>query len=323
MTQPLFTFKGQNNENIHLYYASFGQWRLNSELRRCLCTGRRNWRDSSLLASRSQGKWVSSAFRIFLRLCAVTCRADGGSRCGEAAGCSASVFGAPPSLRTPRPAQRPLTPDPALPESGGIRRPACPGKIWRPPRALIYGKRASTDYSDRAGFIPQARCTPRSGLCAVIARFVALCCALRLKTRGLGLAAGPRALRRPHSGLIHWGWVIVYKCPCMHAQARNTKRPFVLKQRARARIYACVGINSVVYYGSKWRAQSGFVFSGRGKIMVTTRRHVYVRFQVLKYEETFIAFIRARGVESFGARCYTHSLQMHEASSVSSRALSF
>ncbi|RXN03311.1 zinc finger Y-chromosomal 1-like protein [Labeo rohita] len=101
------------------------------------------------LASLSPGKCRSSAFRIFLRLCAVTCRVDGGSRCGGAAGCSASVCGAPPSLRTPRPAQRPLTPDPALPESGGIRRPACPGKIWRPPRALIYvddaGKMVSGD----------------------------------------------------------------------------------------------------------------------------------------------------------------------------------
>lgn len=67
-----------------------------------------------------------------------------------------------------------------------------------------------------------------------------------------------------------------------------------------------------MYYGSKWRTQAGFVFSGRGKIMVT-RRHVYVRFQVLKYEETFSAFIRARGVGSFGAQCYTHSSQMHEA----------
>ncbi|XP_016401761.1 uncharacterized protein LOC107734339 [Sinocyclocheilus rhinocerous] len=92
---------------------------------------------SSLLASLSPGECCSSAFRVFLRLCAV------------------SVCGAPPSLRTARPAQRPLTPDPALPESGGIRRPACPGKIWRPPRALIYGKRADGDESDRAGFIPR------------------------------------------------------------------------------------------------------------------------------------------------------------------------
>jgi len=38
--------------------------------------------------------------------------------------------------------------------------------------------------------------------------------------------------------------------------------------------------------------------------MATTRRHVYVRFQVLKYEEAFAAFLRARGVGSFGARCY-------------------
>ncbi|KAF4113893.1 hypothetical protein G5714_006438 [Onychostoma macrolepis] len=83
----------------------------------------------SCRASLSPGKCRSPAFRVFLRLCAVTCCADGGSRCGGAAGCSASVCGAPPSLRTPRPAQRPLTPAPALPESGGIRRPAClPGE---------------------------------------------------------------------------------------------------------------------------------------------------------------------------------------------------
>lgn len=144
------------------------------------------------------------------------------------------VCGAPPSMRTPRPAQRPLTPDPTLPESGGIRRPACPGKIWRPPRALIYGKRACTGESDRASFIPQARCTCTLDLCTEIARF---CCIMLLETRGLGLAAGPRALHRPHSGLVHWGRVIVYKCSCMHAQARDTKRPFVSKLRARARIF--------------------------------------------------------------------------------------
>jgi len=72
----------------------------------------------------------SSAFRVFLRLCAVTCRVDGGSRAVEKlrAEACACVCGAPPSMRTPRPAQRPLTPDPTLPESGGIRRPCLPGE---------------------------------------------------------------------------------------------------------------------------------------------------------------------------------------------------
>lgn len=131
--------------------------------------------------------------------------------------------------------------------------------------------------------------------------FVALCCWRR---EASDWPPGPGPLRRPHSGLVHWGRVIVYKCSCMHAQARDTKRPFVSKLRARARIcviYVCVGIKRALYYGSKWR---GFVFSGRGKIMATTRRHVYVRFQELKYEEAFAAFLRARGVGSFGARCY-------------------
>lgn len=145
---------------------------------------------------------MSSAFRIFLRLCAVTCRADGGSSCGEAAGCSASVFGAPPSLRTPRPAQRPLTPDPALPESGGIRRPACPGKIWRPPRALIYGKRACMDDSDRVGVHPASALHAHVGF---ICCYCTFCCIMlrvadarpRIGRRAPGLAQaafGPYSL---------------------------------------------------------------------------------------------------------------------------------
>ncbi len=114
-----------------------------------------HFRCRSLLASLSPGKCRSSpAFRVFLRLCAVTCRADGGSRCGGAAGCSASVCGAPPSLRTPRPAQRALTPAPALPESGGIRRPAWGKSGGRPARRSTVSAPIPTNRTARVSSRP-------------------------------------------------------------------------------------------------------------------------------------------------------------------------
>lgn len=62
----------------------------------------------------------------------------------------------------------------------------------------------------------------------------------------------------PYAGrtraLFTGGGLLFINAPaCTHRRA-TTKRPFVLKQRARTRIYACVGIKRVVYYGSKWRA---------------------------------------------------------------------
>lgn len=79
-------------------------------------------------------------------------------------------------------------------------------------------------------------------------------------------------------------------------------------------MHARVGIKRVVYYGSKWRAQSGFVFQWKGvEIVATTRRHVYVRFQVLKREETFVA----RAGWEASARAASHAL--FAKTSVSSR----
>ncbi len=80
----------------------------------------------------------------------------------------------------------------------------------------------------------------------------------------------------------------------MHA---TPNAPLFLKQSSRV----CMRGNQtrdVLWLKMARAGQAGFVFSVRGEIMVT-RRHDYVRFQVLKYEETF----SARGVGSFGARC--------------------